>query len=73
MGIWLTSTPFMAGALLGKHPAIVLGVLSVLAVVALTLLTEAALPVNEFPGDLPKRLLFGMASSSAIALLTRYG
>ena len=47
--------------------------LLLLAVVALTLLTEAALPVNEFPGDLPKRLLFGMASSSAIALLTRYG
>ena len=71
--IWLTPTPFMAGALLGRRPAIMVGTMSVSLVAISALFNVHNVFPNEFPEGLPRLLLFVGAASSAIGLITFYG
>ncbi|MFZ5442770.1 MAG: ATP-binding protein [Myxococcota bacterium] len=67
--IWLTPTPFMAGALLGRRAAVVVGGISVALVTAIGVLGVGPLP-HELAGN---ALLSVMSGASAVALLTFYG
>ncbi len=70
--IWLTPTPFMAGALLGRRAAIAVGSGSVLVVVGLALVAPGGIAA-EMSAPPEMRLLSTMAAASAVALLTFYG
>jgi HPt (histidine-containing phosphotransfer) domain-containing protein len=71
--IWLTPTPFMAGALLGRRAAIAVGAASVGLVLLLGLFgVDAALP-RELMTGAAHHWFEVMSGASAVGLLTFYG
>lgn len=71
--IWLTPTPFMAGALLGRRAALGVGAVSVSLVLLLALSPLAGLFPAELASGPGHFLLSVLSAASAVALLTFYG
>ncbi len=71
--IWLTPTPFMAGALAGRRAAVVVGTVASVYALLLGLLPIADLVAHEFTDPFSRRLLGIACSTTAVALLTLFG
>lgn len=71
--IWLTPTPFMAGTMLGRRAAVIVGATSVAFAAALGLLPlEGAVP-HDFAAAFPRQLLGIACGTTAVGLLTFFG